>query len=228
MTEPIKGEILKGIVGSKAYGLDHAGSDTDYMSVFVTPTLDLVGYDNPPRDSIRSTDPDSISYELGKFVLLTAKASVTTSEFLWLPKYESYTHEGEMLLDIRSDLLSQRCKNSYTGYAVGEFRAIAKYEPAYDDRKKYVKKAVTAFRLIEQFGLLWREGVIEPRVSNADTIRNVAEWFVDLADNDRHDFSRGVITGIDNLIETTKTPLPEEPNHKVIRDFIRDIRSIHS
>lgn len=35
--------LLKGVVGSTAYGLNHENSDVDYMGVFAAPTSEVLG-----------------------------------------------------------------------------------------------------------------------------------------------------------------------------------------
>ena len=39
--------VLVGLVGSKAYGLDHAGSDEDYLGIFQLETATLLGHKDP-------------------------------------------------------------------------------------------------------------------------------------------------------------------------------------
>ena len=44
--------ILESITGSRAYGLNHANSDTDKMGVFIAPTIEVAGLDgNSNKDS---------------------------------------------------------------------------------------------------------------------------------------------------------------------------------
>ena len=84
--------VLVGLVGSKAYGLDHAGSDEDYLGVFQLETSTLLGLGRP-HETVTNTHldhpgvPDYTYQELGKFVKLALAGNPTILELLWLDKY---------------------------------------------------------------------------------------------------------------------------------------------
>lgn len=77
--------ILLGVVGSQAYGLSHAGSDTDYLGIFQRPTREILGRMNKGEisaDSRVSKDPDMQSHELGKFFRLLTENNPNSLELL--------------------------------------------------------------------------------------------------------------------------------------------------
>ena len=68
--------LLQGIVGSTAYGLDHAGSDIDRLGVFAAPTTEFHGLRLPidKAATIVEHDPDSTLHEVRKYCLLAMSA----------------------------------------------------------------------------------------------------------------------------------------------------------
>lgn len=54
-----KNIILEGITGSKAYGLDHEGSDIDIKGIYVVPTEQALSLNwNPDKTTKDHVDPD--------------------------------------------------------------------------------------------------------------------------------------------------------------------------
>ncbi len=94
--------ILRGIVGSTAYGLAHEGSDIDRLGMFVAPTVQFHGL-HPPigkaASRVQTSPSDYTEHEAGKYVSLLLGANPTVTELLWLPDdlYEVRLPEAEAI-----------------------------------------------------------------------------------------------------------------------------------
>jgi predicted nucleotidyltransferase len=115
--------ILKVVIGSRAYGLEEPGSDTDRRGVFL-PTAEqhwsLYGVPQQIDD-----DPAQETYwELQKLCVLGLKANPNVLECLWSPLVEHATPLGNELLAMRDAFLSQLVFQTYSGYVASQFRKI--------------------------------------------------------------------------------------------------------
>lgn len=117
--------LLSGIIGSTAYGLDHAGSDVDRIGMFARPTTDLIGLAVPTESYVYKEPSDITWHEARKYVSLALKANPTITELLWLPQYDTRTPLGDDLIAIRRSLLSARTvRNAYLGYSMSQLRRL--------------------------------------------------------------------------------------------------------
>lgn len=122
--------IMKGIVGSHAYGLNHAGSDIDTAGVFVQPTCDVMGMTKYTETITRTSgidkdaDPDITFHEAEKFIKLCMAGNPTVMEQLWLDDYLTLLPEGKMLVEGRKKFLSTAIRDSYGGYARQQFKRL--------------------------------------------------------------------------------------------------------
>ena len=189
--------MLKGVVGSTAYGLAHEGSDVDHLGVFAAPTKALLGL-HPPKDTEVSKDPDTTLHEARKFVGLCLGGNPTVFELLWLEKYEVETRLGKHLISIRESFLgAHRVRNAYLGYADQQFQRLqnkGSFPNVPDPRiEKHARHLV---RLVQQGLELYRTGKLTIRVHNPEYVRemgvkiaadpDVGGSFMEQA---RHDFS---------------------------------------
>lgn len=113
--------ILRGTVGSTAYGLDTDGSDVDKLGVYVAPIHEVLGLRGPQAvsESRVTNGPDQTLHEVGKFLSLALKGNPTILELLWLPEYDTRTVAGSMIIAARQSFLSEaQVRNSYGGYAM--------------------------------------------------------------------------------------------------------------
>lgn len=83
MADPIV--IFETVHGSRAYGLDRAGSDLDLKGVIVGPPEWYFGRSGGPEQIEHSAD--HVQYELRKFFRLCAGANPTVIEVLFTPPY---------------------------------------------------------------------------------------------------------------------------------------------
>lgn len=115
------------VVGSHAYGLNHADSDTDRMGIFIQPTLDVAGLDwNQHKETWSNASPegdDTTYHEIGKYLRLTLKGNPTLIELLFMNEYEVATSTGEYLLNLRPHIIAEsNVRPSYYGYAKAQLR----------------------------------------------------------------------------------------------------------
>lgn len=124
--------ILEGVVGSTAYGLTRPGSDVDRLGVHVAPLDAVLGLDGPTVVSGKKATrvehhPDRTRHELAKFLTLALACNPTIMELLWLPRWETQSYEGELLVGLRHDVLSaRRVRDAYGGYAVQQARRLVR------------------------------------------------------------------------------------------------------
>ncbi len=115
--------ILKVVVGSRAYGLDHADSDTDYRGCFLTPaSLHWSLFGLP--EQIERDDTQETYWELRKFITLALKANPNVLEVLYSPLVEHATPFARKVLDHRSIFLSKLIYQTYSGYVASQFKKL--------------------------------------------------------------------------------------------------------
>lgn len=120
--------VLRGVVGSTAYGLATPDSDVDRLGVYRAATREVIGLGGceVSRRTYCSHDPDITMHELAKFCDLALRANPTILELLYLPAYEITTPAGEQLVALRRAFLAgPQVRNSYTGYALSQARRLA-------------------------------------------------------------------------------------------------------
>lgn len=211
--------MLQGVVGSHAYGLNHADSDEDRLGIYVAPTQDILGL-FAPKDTITSSEEDRVYHELGKYVSLALKANPTVLELIFLGNYEIQTQEGERICEIRRAFLSKAVENSYGGYAKQQFERLKRRGDFSSTlKKRTAKHALHMARLLEQGKELKTTGDLEVRVRDPEKLREVSrmsveemiEWFPD-ADSD---------------FRNSPSVLPDEPNYDIVNEFLLDVRKAH-
>lgn len=215
--------ILLGVVGSRAYGLSHGGSDTDYLGVFQRPTREILSRMNKGEiqsDSRVSKGPDFQAHELGKFFRMVSEANPGALELLWLPdeNYETITLHGGMLTANRSLFLSLRARSRYIGYARGQVKRLVQGQSVGNDVEKMGRHAA---RLMFQLQGMLESGHLGVRLSDeeADAARSLGV----LANTDVHQFC-GRIEELIVKADTTKTSLPKDPDMNAIRDLLVELR----
>lgn len=115
--------IYRCVVGSRAYGLEEAGSDVDRRGIFLPPAnlhWSLTGV--PPQ--IEFDETQECYWELQKFLTLALKANPSVLECLYSPCIEMATPLAGELLENRSSFLSKRVYQTYNGYVLSQFRKL--------------------------------------------------------------------------------------------------------
>lgn len=115
--------ILKVVIGSRAYGLEEEGSDTDRRGVFL-PTADQHWSLYGVPEQIDDEPAQETYWELQKVCVLGLKANPNVLECLWSPMVEQVTELGRELLALRGAFLSKLVFQTYSGYVASQFRKI--------------------------------------------------------------------------------------------------------
>ena len=115
--------IYECVVGSRAYGLNHEGSDIDRRGVYVPPAdLQWSLYGVPEQLEFR--DSEECYWELQKFIGLALKANPNILECLFTPIVEKTTEIGDALLNRRGIFLSKLVYQTYNGYVMSQFKKL--------------------------------------------------------------------------------------------------------
>jgi len=115
--------IYRCVVGSRAYGLDEAGSDTDRRGIYLPPAaLHWSLYGVP--EQLEHRDTEECYWEMQKFLVLALKANPNVLECLYTPLVETVTPLAEDLLAMRAVFLSQLVYQTYNGYVMSQFKKL--------------------------------------------------------------------------------------------------------
>ena len=111
------------VVGSRAYGLDGPGSDTDRRGIYLPPAdLHWSLYGVP--EQLENPESQECYWELQKFLDLALKANPNVLECLWTPLVEHTTPVAEALLAMRASFLSKLVYTTYNGYVLSQFKRM--------------------------------------------------------------------------------------------------------
>jgi predicted nucleotidyltransferase len=216
--------LLQGVVGSTAYGLNHADSDIDRLGVFAWPTARLFGLEAPAA-SITSSHPDITLHEARKACLLLLGCNPTASEILWLEKYEIKTPLGDELTGIREAFLSApRVKLAYLGYATQQFKKLqsrgdGRFDSDIPDRRT-AKHARHLMRLVEQGHELYTTGQLRVRLDDP-------QKFLDFGEKVAADPLTAVpfMAEAEERFANARTVLSDEPRKGVVECWLKKVRA---
>jgi predicted nucleotidyltransferase len=115
--------IYRCVVGSRAFGLATAESDSDRRGIYLPPAdLYLSLYGVPAQ--LENDSHDECYWELRKFLVLALKANPNVLECLYTPLVEYASPLAEALLRMRDAFLSKLIYQTYNGYAISQFKKI--------------------------------------------------------------------------------------------------------
>ncbi len=115
--------VLRIVIGSRAYGLDHAGSDFDRRGVYVPRAVDHWSLAGVP-EQLEDDATQECYWEIGKFIALALKGNPNVLECLWSPLVEEASGAGAVLLAKRKLFLSQLVYPTFNGYAQSQFKKL--------------------------------------------------------------------------------------------------------
>ncbi|GAA2497179.1 hypothetical protein GCM10010406_36970 [Streptomyces thermolineatus] len=230
----VTGVLLSGIVGSTAYGLAHAGSDTDRLGVFAAPTSAFHGLHRPAESHV-TTDPDTTYHEAAKWCRLALGCNPTASELVWLPGelYEVRTALGDDLIALRGRFLSaRRVRDAYLGYAGQQFRRLRERgggpssggaappggSPASGRAAKHARHLV---RLLEQGTRLHLTGRLEIRLEDPGRVREDGERIA--ADPD---LGLEFLSRAEEVFDRPGV-LPPAPDEPAVEAWLQRVRAAH-
>jgi|ERR1035437_843392 hypothetical protein len=223
--------ILRGIVGSTAYGLDHAGSDIDRLGLFVAPTTAFHGLHLPTGKAasrVQTTPDDYTEHEAGKYLALLLSCNPTVTELLWLPDelYEIVHPEGLALIAMRDKFLSAKMvRNAYLGYATQQFRKLVDRGDgsfSADTRKRTEKHARHLKRLCWQGYTLYSEGWLPIRVEDPEGYHEFGRL---VAKDPLH--ASSLIGSYEQSFDMHESVLPESPDERAAEDWLLEVRARH-
>lgn len=126
----MQNEILRGLVGSTAHGINIVGQDDrDETGIFIEPVEKVCGltpYDHyiwrTQPNGVRSGpgDLDLTMYSLRKFCRLAEQGNPSVMILLWLPEYIALTPAGTALIDAREAFISRDAGARFLGYLVAQ------------------------------------------------------------------------------------------------------------
>lgn len=210
--------IYRCVIGSRAYGLEQDGSDTDRRGVYLPPAdmhWSLFGV----PEQLERKDTEECYWEIEKFLRLALKANPNILEVLYSPIVEHITKVGRELLDLREAFLSKLVYPTYNGYVLSQFKKIEQRRRRGEPVK--VKHAMHLIRLLlSGIGVL-RDRCVPVRVEeHRDRLlaircgevawEEVDEWRLDL----HREFDR----------EYARTRLPDHPDFVAADAFLRRSR----
>lgn len=222
--------LLRGVVGSTAYGLAHAGSDQDRLGVFAADIADVLGLDGSAHTGLSQVtkDPDQTLHEVAKFASLATKVNPTVTELLWLEEYEVVTDAGAALVALRSKVLSTQCVvNSYGGYATAQAKKLlarsARGEAGFSagGAGRTAKHGRHCLRLLRQGRHLLATGELMVNVAH---LREELFAAGELAADDPgafHDLFRAEMATFD----TTSSVLPDAPDREAVNRYLVEVRT---
>ncbi|MBN6055407.1 nucleotidyltransferase domain-containing protein [Nonomuraea sp. RK-328] len=206
--------ILSVVTGSRAYGLDADGSDTDRRGIFVAPTQDFWRLTKPPthRDGPL---PEQFSWEVERFCALALAANPTVLECLWSPLVEVATPYGERLLGLRGAFVSRRAHKTFARYADDQFRRLDPAAPRWKQAMHMIRLLLSGLNLVRHGEPLVRMDAFRDQLLGVR--RGERPW----AEVDAWRVS------LNAELAAAPSVLPAEPDRERVEEFLMDVRRGH-
>jgi hypothetical protein len=115
--------VLEAVVGSRAWGLADASSDTDIRGMFVLPFPWLARLGEAPEDLL-SADGSSVYWEVEKVIGNALRADPNTLELLFVSSVAASDPMGAWLLAERDAFVSARLYASFGQYAISQLKKL--------------------------------------------------------------------------------------------------------
>ncbi|MGP3636056.1 nucleotidyltransferase domain-containing protein [Streptomyces sp. 24-1644] len=206
--------IYSCVMGSRAFGLATAGSDTDRRGVFLAPTPLFWRFDKPPTH-IEGPSEEQFSWELERFCELALRANPNVLECLHSPLVERADATGRELLDLRGAFLSRLAHQSFAGYALGQRRKLDVDLRLYGAPRW--KHAMHLLRLLTSSRDLLRTGRLTIGVGDdREDLLAVRRGEVPWTEVER----RMTLLSEENEAAAATTPLPPAPDRARVEDFL--------
>jgi len=226
-------EIFRTIVGSRLYGLELEGSDTDVKAVALPSAEDLLGMDDKARkhwDGGPDDPPDTTIYSLTKFLALLAKGNPTVTELLFVPPEAVLTTSGwwdAVGAFARKNMITKQMLPSYFGYVKEQFCRV-RDRKAQNNREVMIEKhgfdvkcASHVYRIAIQGTQLMKFGYCSPRMS--DFARTIALRIK----KGECSYEETLVTlqlAMDSMkAAESSCKLPEAPDMALVNDFVTKV-----
>ncbi|WP_369380221.1 nucleotidyltransferase domain-containing protein [Streptomyces sp. cg36] len=202
------------VMGSRAFGLATAASDTDRRGVYLAPTPLFWRFDKPPTH-VEGPAEEQFSWELERFCELALRANPNILECLHSPLVERIDDTGRELLDLRGAFLSRRVHDTFTRYALGQRKKL-EADVRLHGAPRW-KHAMHLLRLLADCRDLLRTGVLDIDVgAERDRLLAVRNGEVTWAEVE----TRMTRLAQETEEAATRTPLPPDPDHARVADFL--------
>lgn len=202
------------VMGSRAFGLATDGSDTDRRGVFLAPTPLFWRFEKPPTH-VEGPAEEQFSWELERFCTLALRANPNILECLHSPLVEYADDTGRELLSLREAFLSRRTHETFARYALGQRRKLEA-----DLRVHGVprwKHAMHLLRLLTSCRDVLRTGTLTIDVGDErGPLLAVKRGEVPWPEVE----SRMNRLAAEAEEASHRSPLPEEPDHRRVEDFL--------
>ncbi|MGW5461040.1 nucleotidyltransferase domain-containing protein [Streptomyces sp. NPDC003996] len=202
------------VMGSRAFGLATDTSDTDRRGVFLAPTPLFWRFEKPPTH-VEGPGEEQFSWELERFCELALRGNPNILECLHSPLVEHVDDTGRELLSLRGAFLSRRAHDTFTRYALGQRKKLdADVRTQGAPRWKH---AMHLLRLLTSARELLRTGELRIDVGDQrEALLAVKRGEVSWAEVERW-MAR---LGTETEQALRHSPLPPEPDHARVADFL--------
>ncbi|MFI0264310.1 DNA polymerase beta superfamily protein [Streptomyces sp. NPDC017056] len=202
------------VMGSRAFGLATGDSDTDRRGVYLAPTPLFWRFEKPPTH-VDGPREEEFSWELERFCELALLSNPNILECLHSPLVEHVDDTGRELLALRGAFLSRQVHRTFAGYAAGQLKKLEA-----DVRQHGAprwKHAMHLLRLLRTARDALRTGVLTLDVGDARAEllavkRGEVTW-------DRVERRMAALAEQAAAAEPA-SPLPPEPDHRRVADFL--------
>ncbi len=205
--------IYQAVIGSRAYGLDTDGSDTDRRGIYQAPTDLVLSLYDPPQQ-LEDDEAQECFWELKKFLILALKANPNILEVLYSPIVEVAEPAAEALLAIRPAFVSRLVYQTFNGYVVSQFKKMMRSKEV--KRKPNWKHAMHLIRLLELGITILETGEPQLRTQHRDELLEIREgaWPWERVDRWKRDLHERFEAAF------TATTLPERPDYATVNDYL--------
>ncbi len=206
--------IYRCVVGSRAYGLDDADSDTDRRGIYL-PSAEMHWSLYGIPEQIEHKEEQECYWELQKFLVLALKANPNVLECLYTPLIETATPLAEELLNMREIFLSQLVYQTYNSYVLSQFKKMEQ-----DLRTTGAirwKHAMHLIRLLLSGITILKEGFVPVRVEDYRD-RLLAIKHAQISWDEVNHWRLSLHQEFDRTF--TNTHLPERPHYEKANAFL--------
>lgn len=213
--------IYKCIVGSRAFGLSSDSSDEDIRGIYLPPArlhwslYKLPGQIEELVKDEHRTQKDEVFWELEKFIRLALKANPNILEVMWSPMVLYSTPISDELREIRSSFLSKHVYKTYSGYVLSQFKKMKKSVQHSNQYKK--KHAMHLIRLLYSgIHALKEHNILVDVGEHREELLDIRSGEIEF------ESVRMRALQLEREFQDAfeKTDLPEQPDYRLIDDFL--------
>ncbi len=206
--------IYRCIVGSRAYGLEDAASDTDRRGIYL-PSAEMHWSLYGVPEQIENDATQEVYWEAQKFIVMALKANPNVLECLNSPIVENATPLAQELLSMRNSFLSKMVYQTYSGYVMSQFKKLQA-----DLRNKGQvkwKHVMHLLRILLAGVTILEEGRVPLQVGEHRT-RLISIKRGEVALDDCEAWRRQLQVRFDQAVE--RTSLPDRPDYALANTWL--------